>query len=217
MKSTGFSPFSGSLLLVGAWSFTAFPHPSPAGFKLPSHLKSLQGCLCQCGYYPGWTGVVLKHPVDVICAPSGRICGLDGQEAFSGFRKMDIYSRGKCWRKTQMLFSFEEQGGKQLSDPSCLPPGTARAGIHQVFPAMNVAAGVLEPRDTPGLKMELCFCFETCLGLWPSTSIFPSHFLSWKNRRRSPQHPERAKMMTCPLRCPCCWGVNQAQKLLSNE
>lgn len=105
--------------------------------------------------------------------------GSDRQEAASGLRKKDnMYSRGKCWRTTQVLFSFEEQGGKQLSDPSCLPPGTARAGIHQVFPAMNIAAGLLEPRDTPGLKMELCFCFETCLGLWPSTSIFPSHFLS---------------------------------------
>lgn len=116
-----------------------------------------------------------------------------------------MHSRGKPWRKTQVLFSFEEQGGKQLSDPSCLPPGRARAGIHQVFPAMNVAAGLLEPGDTPGLKMELCFCFETCLGLCPSTSVFPSNFLSWKKgRRRSPQLPEQVREMTCLLKRPCC-------------
>ena len=64
-----------------------------------------------------------------------------------------------------MLLSVEEQRGRQLSDPSCLPPGRARAGAHQVFPAVSVAAGSLEPGDTPGLKTELYFCFETRLGL----------------------------------------------------
>lgn len=126
-------------------------------------------------------GVVLKCPVDVFLLHLAG-CGLrnlDRQEASSGLRKIgSVHSRGKPWRKTQVLFSFEEQGGKQLSDPSCLPPGRARAGIHRVFPAMNIAAGSLEPGDTPGLKMELCFCFETCLGLCPSTSVFPGNFLS---------------------------------------
>lgn len=39
-----------------------------------------------------------------------------------------------------------------------------------------LAAVLLELRDSPGLKTELCF--ETCLGPWPSTSIFPRSF--WK-------------------------------------
>lgn len=43
-------------------------------------------------------------------------------------------------------------------------------------PQLILAVVLLELRDSPGLKIELCF--ETCLGLWPSTSIFPSKF--WK-------------------------------------
>lgn len=66
-------------------------------------------------------GVALKLPVDVfLFRLAGRgLRNLDRREAPSGLRRIgSAHSRGKPWRKTQALFSFEEWGGKQLSDPS---------------------------------------------------------------------------------------------------
>lgn len=147
------------------------------------------------------------HPMDVflLCLAGYGLRNLGGQETSSALRKTgSVLSRGEPWRKTQMLFPFEEQRRKQLSDSSCLLSGRDRAGICQVFPA--ITAGLLEPRDTSGLKMQLYLCFETCLGLWPSTSIFHSNFLSWKKSwsSQSSQHSKQVGETSPLLRCPCC-------------
>lgn len=109
-------------------AFPVFPSPFPAGFKPLSHLKGVQSCLWNVEY-PGW----MKHG-----ASSG--CGLSWSTSGCGFAPLGLSTgSGKPWRKTQVLFSFKEQEGKQLPDPSCLLPGGARAAIHQVFPAINTS------------------------------------------------------------------------------
>lgn len=121
------------------WEFgiPCFSKPIPSWIQAPFPSEGRAGLLVERGEYPGWMKVILEHPVDVVLLHLAGygLRNLDRQEPSPGLST----GRGKPWRKIQVLFSFKEQEGKQLPDPSCLLPGRARAGIHQVFPAINIS------------------------------------------------------------------------------
>lgn len=131
------------------WEFgiPCFSKPIPSWIQAPFPSEGRAGLLVECGEYPGWMKVVLEHPVDVVLLHLAG-CGLRNLEPSPGLST----GSGKPWRKIQVLFSFEEQEGKQLPDPSCLLPRRARAGIHQVFPAINISCCFAGAQRQPRLE-----------------------------------------------------------------
>lgn len=162
-KSTGIRPFPGSQL-VGAGAVPAFPSPFPS--------EEREELLLATWVIPRLGGVCTKVSSECIFAPFGRVWAQKSGQA-RGFFRIEKNRQRKILEKDPSAVFFRGVG-RETTVRSIL---RARAGMHQVFPAVSLAAGSLEPGDTQGFKMELSFCFETCLGAWPGTSIFPSNFL----------------------------------------